>query len=342
MNPQRQKLYQKLEERIGNTSLVKYKGTVPNRNNIWIKRECDNPYGSHYDRVYIALFRDFEERGKIKSGSNVLETTSGTAGISFAGIGKELRFNCYVALYTGGEKAREKAIKELISEDRLILTSAEEYLAGFPTEVAEFLIKKTRQGEDLTYINSSMGLRDKETTLPTNNEITLSALGNIAREIRGIKIDYFIPAIKSGSSLLGVARVLNNTKVIGFETFQSPVVYNQFYQYTEKFGIELPKVSGTSGIDFPHIRNAINSSYLDDVVLVSDKSRDKEYFESTERRDTKILPHWDAIKYEDVGRTTLAGIAVALDIAKKVKGKNFLVIAYDKADRYDSLFLKCN
>ena len=44
--------YEELESRIGNTSLVKYAGEVPNGNSIWIKRECDNPYGSHYDRVY--------------------------------------------------------------------------------------------------------------------------------------------------------------------------------------------------------------------------------------------------------------------------------------------------
>ena len=58
-----------------------------------MKRECDNPFGSHYDMVYLALYRHYEESGKIRPGDKVLETTSGAAGVSFAGIGKELGFN---------------------------------------------------------------------------------------------------------------------------------------------------------------------------------------------------------------------------------------------------------
>ncbi len=39
--------------------------------------------------------------------------------------------------------------------------------------------------------------------------------------------------------------------------------------------------------------------------------------------------------YEIIGRTTHAGIAVALRIAETVSEKNLLVIGYDKAERYD-------
>jgi len=38
---------------------------------------------------------------------------------------------------------------------------------------------------------------------------------------------------------------------------------------------------------------------------------------------------------QDIGRSSRAGIAVALRLAKRVKGKNLVVIAYDKAERYD-------
>jgi len=346
MDPQREKLYQDLEKKIGNTLLVKYNGSVPNWNKIWLKRECDNPFGSHYDRVYLALFRYFEEREKIKPGSNVLETTSGTAGISFAGIGKILGFNCYVALPDGGEKAREEAIKkELVSEDRLILTSSEKYVNGFPSEVNKFLIRKMMEGEDFTYLNSSMGHKDRN-GLAANNEITLTALGNIAKEAaEKAYMDYFIPAIKSGSSLLGVGRVIN-ARIIGFEPFQYAYTYDRIYpkQYSSKFGIKPEELHRQNiglcyGTGFPHIRNAVNLGLVNDIVLVSDKQTDEEYFRITGRRDTERLPHWDAVKYGDVGKTTLAGIAAALDIAEKVKNKNILVIAYDKAERYDSLLL---
>ena len=68
---------------------------------------------------------------------------------------------------------------------------------------------------------------------------------------------------------------------------------------------------------------------------MSDKYIDKNYFELTKRKDTKSMPHWDTEIGSGFGRSTRAGIQVALEIAKKVDGKNLLVIAYDKADRYD-------
>ena len=68
---------------------------------------------------------------------------------------------------------------------------------------------------------------------------------------------------------------------------------------------------------------------------MSDKYIDKNYFELTKRKDTKSMPHWDTEIGSEFGRSTRAGIQAALEIAKKVDGKNLLVIAYDKADRYN-------
>ncbi len=122
MDTQRRQLYQNLYARIGRTPLIEYEGEVPRGNRIFIKRECDNPFGSHYDRVYLALFRHYEEEGRIKPGDTVLETTSGSAGISFAGIGKFLGYQCRVAIPAGGEKARVTALEgegaEIIFTDR--------------------------------------------------------------------------------------------------------------------------------------------------------------------------------------------------------------------------------
>lgn len=340
MENQRQKIYENLEQTIGNTPLVQYKGKTPNGNTIWIKREFDNHFESHYDRAYLALFRHAEETGKIKPGDKVLETTSGTAGVSFGGIGRILGYNCYIALPAGGEKAREDAIlKHLPDKDHLILTPAEDYVSGFPKFLKEFLTKN----KDYYFLNHSMGPKG------TNNETTLSAFEEIGREIKAeIKADYFIPAIGNGSSLLGPARALKpETKVVPFETFQSAVAYDLVYpgKYESEFGIKPGTLSrhrlpGTSfqGINFPHIQNAVDGGFIDDVILVSDERMDKEYCSLTNKTNSTRLPHWDKkIEYpENFGRTTLAGINVALEVARKVSGKNLVVIAYDKIDRYDS------
>jgi len=342
----RMDVYQNLESEIGKTPLKKYNGVVPNRNRIWIKRECDNPFGSHYDRVYMALFKQFEEAGKIKPGDKVLETTSGTAGYSFAAIGRRLGYNCHVAIPEGVDQA---IIKLIESEDvTLYFTPEKDYIAGFPAFLKEFL---PRNRVEFAFLNHSMGERSKSGPAYTNNEITLDALKQIGKEIcAGTGVDYFIPAVGNGSSILGPVRAFPaTTRVVTFESFQSAVMYDLKYpgRYRKQFGIEpgvLPRhrLRGTSfrGIDFPHIQSAIESGIVDDAVLVSDREIDRNYHELTGRRDSEQLPHWDGqIEDEnchDLGRSSRAGIQVALQLAKQVSGKNLVIIGYDKIDRYDT------
>jgi cysteine synthase A len=338
MDSDRIRLYDDLEKQIGNTPLVQYVGEVPNGNRIWIKRECDNPFGSHYDRVYLKLFRHYEERGRIKPEDGVFETTSGAAGVSFAGLGKILRYNCFVAMPAGGEKAREEAIKRVLpSKDHLILTPAEDYVNAFPDFIRQFM-KET----GYFFMNHSMGPRGR------NNELTLSSLEGITRETIGeIGIDYFVPAVGNGSSVLGPARVFSKeSKVIPFETVQSAVAYDLKHpgEYEQRFGIKPGTLSrhqlpGTSyqGISFPHVNSSID--LLDDVILVSGVKMDEEYQRLTGRKDSQSLPHWDdpnIADHEDLGRSSRAGLAVALEIAKRDSGKSLLIIGYDKIDRYDS------
>ncbi len=343
----RLKLYDDLESQIVNTPLVNYHGEVPNGNQILIKRECDNPFGSHYDRVYLALFRHFEEAGKIRFGDKIVETTSGSAGVSFAGIGARLGYECYVALPMGGEKAREEAIKLQLQDDQhLIFTPADKYIGGFP----EFLKKFLAEHKDFFFLNHSMGAREHRKGIYSNNEVTLGALAKIADEVMSeISVDYFVPAVGNGSSVLGTGRQFKikspQINVIAFETFQSAVTYDQKYplEYEIKYGIKPGTLSrhtlpGTSyhGIDFPHIRNAVEEGIIDEVVLVSDRKMDAEYTGLTGRRDTLMLPHWDVpLEAGDLGRSTKAGIAVALQICEKVTKKKIIVIGYDKIERYD-------
>jgi len=321
---------------IGNTPLIEFSGSVPNNNRIWIKLECENPFGSHYDRVYRKLFGHFVQNGLLQPGATVLETTSGTAGVSFAAIGRELGYKCLVAIPEGGERAREEAIKQAGAE--LIFTPAKDYVSGFPRFLKRYLV----QHRGVVFLNHSMGPRN------TENEVTTSALAEIAIELQQQleQIDYFIAAVGNGSSILGPGRVLKNkARIVTFEPFQSAVAYDLLYpgRYEGVYGIKpgiLPRhrLPGTSfqGIDFPHIRIAFqNEQLVSETVLVSDKITDGQYQDQTGRQLTATLPHWDNVQLP-YGRTTRAGLAVALQVAGQVSGQNFVIIAYDKPERYDN------
>lgn len=344
MKPEREEQYIKLEEKIGNTKVEEFIGDVPNGNKIWIKRENDNPFGSHYDRVYLEIIRHFEKTGRIKQGDTLLETTSGTAGASFVGIGAELGFNCEVAIPEGVDQA----IIDLITSKaaKTYFTPEQDYINGFPDFVRGFL----PEHPEIIFLNHSMG--KKSGAGFSNNELALKALEGIAREaLRDVDIDTYLPAVGNGSSVLGPGRVLKAEKkdiqIVTFETFQAAVAYDQLSpgKYFERFGIQpgiLPrhKLRGTSyqGIDFPHVRHSIEDSLIDDAILVSDRWQDRDYNGLTGRSDTLKLPHWDQVfrGYEWLGRTGRAGIAAALEIAKEFTRKNILIVAYDDATRYDS------
>ena len=270
MEASRTQKYQLLAERIGRTPLKTYPGEVPRGNRIWLKCECENPFGSHYDRIYLALLHQFEELDSIRVGDAVYDTTSGSAGCSLAGVGRELGFDVHVGIPAGGEAARVRAIEEL--GGTIHYTPAESYIAGF----TEFILAFKRSHPKVFFLNHSMGKRGRV------NDVALDALATISREVEGEleRIDFFIPAVGNGTSILGPARAFATTvDVIAFETFQAAVAYEKMYpgRYQQQYGIEpgsLPRhrLPGTSyqGIEFPHINQSISTGLLKDVVLVSD------------------------------------------------------------------------
>lgn len=339
----REQLYAKLKKQVGKTKLELIDNTeinVPNGNKIYIKRECDNLFGSHYDRVYLGLFEQYEQKGLIKPGCKVFETSSGTAGASFAGIAKELGYEAHIAIPEGVDDAVIKVIEEYGA--KIYFTPEKDYIAGFPKFLKEF----RPWDKGFVFLNHSMGR--KVDVGYQDNDITLDAMGNIAKEIKkelNNKVDYYIPAVGNGSSILGPGREFGKeTKIVCFESFQSAVAYNFLYpnKYETEFGIRpgtLPKhkLRGTSyhGVDFPHIKHAFEEHLINDVYLVSDKEQDANYKKITKRTDSEALPHWDSIRYKDYGRSTRAGLAVALKLSETIKDKTLVIIGYDKANRYD-------
>jgi len=364
LTPARIRRYKNMDSLIGNTPLVKYAGEVPNGNAVCIKRECDNPFGSHYDRVYLALFREFEANRGLTAETPVMETSSGTAAVSFVGVGEALGFeNFHVAIPQGidstisdllgvpegREMPKPDYLKDTVARivegkrATVYFTPEQDYVNGFPDFIKRFLPRN----RDVAFLNHSMD-RQRGGPAYANNETSLSALEGITREAQQqIPIGIYMPAVGNGSSVLGPARALSEESlIIPFESVQSAVLYDRLYpgRYQKRFGIEpgtLPKhkLRGTSyqGIDFPHIRSAVTRGIIDDVVLIGDRWLDAAYHQMTGKDETASLPHWDQEfpGCGEYGRSTRAGIAAALDVAKTCHGKNILVIAYDKADRYD-------
>jgi cysteine synthase len=349
LSPERKKLYRNLERLIGHTRLVEMENALPNGNTLFIKMEIENEVGgSHYDRVYLNLFREKEKLGIIKPGDNIFETTSGTAGISFANLGRILGYKCHVAIPAGGEKSRETAI--INTGSQIYLTPEKDYVNGFK----KFIISFSRQNPDFVFINHSMGnIYGKGTCI---NEIAISSIYPVVDEImnelsqKETEPDYFLSALGNGTNTLGIARRLRQleakTEVVAYEMLTSGVgfskkygtnIYKKLLDESMRFNakdFERHNMPGTSfpGIECKAIEEAMQ--IVKEVRLVADEKTTRIYTDTTKNK----LPNGIVkVKFgvSNFGRSTEAGIALAQEMAKVEKNKTFIVIAYDKADRYD-------
>ena len=94
---------------IGNTPLVELQRINPNSKvKIFAKLEGNNPAGSVKDRPALNMIKSALERGEIKSGTKLVETTSGNTGIALAMIAS--LFNLEIELVMPSNSTRERTL----------------------------------------------------------------------------------------------------------------------------------------------------------------------------------------------------------------------------------------
>ncbi len=94
---------------IGNTPLVEITRLNPNPNvKIYAKLEGNNPGGSVKDRAALNMVRSAMERGEIKTGTKLIEATSGNTGIALAMIAR--LFDLEIELVMPSNSTKERVL----------------------------------------------------------------------------------------------------------------------------------------------------------------------------------------------------------------------------------------
>jgi cysteine synthase B len=94
---------------IGNTPLVEITKLNPNKNvKMYAKLEGNNPGGSVKDRASLNMIRSAIERGEIKTGTRLVEATSGNTGIALAMIAR--LFDLDIELVMPSNSTRERTL----------------------------------------------------------------------------------------------------------------------------------------------------------------------------------------------------------------------------------------
>jgi S-sulfo-L-cysteine synthase (O-acetyl-L-serine-dependent) len=127
---------------VGNTPMVEIKQLNPNPNvTIYAKLEGDNPGGSVKDRPALNMIQSALERGDIKSGSKLIEATSGNTGIALAMVAR--LFNLDIELVMPSTSTRERTLTMEAYGARVTLLDSIEKCRDYAEEKAatgEFVI----------------------------------------------------------------------------------------------------------------------------------------------------------------------------------------------------------
>jgi len=331
LSSERENLYRMLEYCVGGTPLHKIeKIKVAGKNTIYAKEEWLNPTASLFARVYLHLFKNAEEKGFIIPGvTPVIEASTGNAGAAFAYYARELGYDAIVITHADTPIARVEQIRSYCG--RVIFSPKGQYAKGY-VKFLETILQKDKKEK-----GGKIGQNPERLYCVTKiNPEAKVPLREVADEtyiqLKGGKIDYFICVVGSGTTISGIGERLKeinpDTKIIALDHVKTPVLSHlKRGKIFDHSGDTMPhELFGMSAFGLPKERLDINFEIIDKIMLIDD-----DYW----KEGCKLLQKKEK---KPVGRSSGASLFAALKIAKKIKGKNILIIFFDAAWKYDNRY----
>src|SRR5437763_12847485 len=100
-----------ISEAVGRTPLVRLNRiTADVTPAIYVKVEWYGATGSLKDRIYLHMFERAEQRGHLKPGMQVLECSTGNAGIACAWVAAVKGYPCTIVVPEGMSEGRKKVM----------------------------------------------------------------------------------------------------------------------------------------------------------------------------------------------------------------------------------------
>ena len=307
------KFNQNILDVIGSTPIVKL-NKVGNHvsSDIYVKLEYLNPGGSIKDRMGVYLCQKAVERGDLKPGGTIVESTSGNTGVGISLFAAIHGYNC---VFVMADKQSQEKIDNLKAYGAKVIVC--------PTDV---------EPEDP---RSYYSVAAKLGSLP--NSVFLDQYGNMDNgeshfEITGPEIyqqtngefDTFLATVGTGGTISGCSRYLKskmpNLKTIGVDCEGSILMH-----YHKTGEICEAKSYVVEGIGEDFLPDNVLFDQIDDFVMVNDK----ESFLMTRELLTKEGIY--------AGGSCGSAVVGAIKYAESLdKPEKILVILPDSGNRYAS------
>ncbi len=292
-------------ETIGNTPHVRINHLFSSTYEVWYKLERFNPGGSIKDRIALAMVEDAEKKRLLKTGSVIVEPTSGNTGIGLAMVASVKRYRLLLVMPESFSIERRKIMASYGAE--FVLTPRELGMKGAIEKAREIVASDPNAWMPMQFENEANVEMHRLTT---------------AREILSDfpeGIDYLIAGVGTGGHLSGVASELKkkmpHLKVFAVEPELSPVISGG-----------KPGPHPIQGIGAGFIPKNLHVQFIDEVITVSKE----ESYDYTRR----------VAKEEGIFVGVSSGASLAA-IAKKLPdipaGSRILAFNYDTGERYLSV-----
>lgn len=300
------KVYQKITDLIGGTPLLElgnYEKKYSLEAKILAKLEYFNPAGSVKDRIARAMLDEAEASGALKSGSTLIEPTSGNTGIGLAAVAASRGYEVILTMPETMSVERRNLLKAYGA--KLVLTDGAKGMNGAIAKAKELAAQTPNSFIPSQFTNAANPEAHRRTTGP---EIWQDTDGTV---------DIFVAGVGTGGTITGVGEYLKaqnpKVQVIAVEPAGSPVLSK---------GVAGPHK--IQGIGAGFVPETLNTKVYDEVIPVEN---DAAFATGREiARSEGVL----------VGISSGAALYAATELAKRPenKGKTIVVLMPDTGDRY--------
>ena len=270
---------------------------------VLAKLEYLNPAGSVKDRAAKAMLDDAEARGVLKSGSVIIEPTSGNTGIGLASVAAARGYRVIIVMPDSMSVERRQLMGAYGAE--LVLTEGAKGMAGAIARAGELAGEIPNSFIPGQFVNPANPAAHRASTGP-----------EIWEDTEG-RVDIFVAGVGTGGTITGVGEYLKAQnpaiRVVAVEPASSPVLSGG------KAGAH-----GLQGIGAGFVPDVLNTGVYDEVIAVEDADACSAA-RQVGRREGVL-----------VGISSGAAVWAAVQLAKRPenRGKTIVALLPDGGDRY--------